>query len=275
MSSLYLHSRWPGQDIRKLRGVYLQAKQCDSHKWQRKIDKWQTWASPTRRSPLHVRKIWLPDYVCELFLNRDLSHTVINHRATHKLSHLQPREPISGLLTLSSDDECRAPSDIFSFSDEIDQSSNPEEKSLKAGLAGRSSSSRLRPAIHHSHNKKRKSREKPLSFLPFLFFLLDVDGLTEITKASLSSRVSEIRVIWPQDWIYRHAMEQWPGLHGNIKPSQCCAGLCDPSPVPCRHQWTAPNLSVTIDKKIMQIRSALESQLKWSGCLSSSPNLTR
>lgn len=121
---------------------------------------------------LRVREIWLPDCVCELFLNRDLSHTVINHRATHKLRHLQPREPISGLLTLSSDDECRAPSDIFSFSDEIDQSSNPE-KSLKAGLAGRSSSSRMRPAIHQAlaaTTKKGKSREKPLSFLPLLFF---------------------------------------------------------------------------------------------------------
>jgi len=87
-----------------------------------------------RSALLHVREIRLPDCVCELFLNRDLSHTVINHRATHKRRHLQPREPIPGLLTLSCDDECRAPSDMFSFSDEIDQSSNPE-KSLKAGLA--------------------------------------------------------------------------------------------------------------------------------------------
>lgn len=37
--------------------------------------------------------------VCELFLNRDLSRTVIYHRTTHKLRHSQPREPISGLLT--------------------------------------------------------------------------------------------------------------------------------------------------------------------------------
>lgn len=182
---------------------------------------------------------------------------MINHRATHKLSHLQPRQPISGLLTLSSDDECRAPSDIFSFSDEIDQSNNPAEKKFKGRVVWvkQQQQQQQQTAPCHtpgiSHNKKRKSREKPLSSLPFLFFfsLLDVDGLTEITKASLSSRVSEIRVIWPQDWIYCHAMEQWPGLHGNIKPSQCCAGRCDPSPVPCRHQWTAPNLSVTIDKK--------------------------
>lgn len=70
--------------------------------------------------------------VCELFLNRDLSHTVINHRTTHKLRHLQPRKTISGLLTFSSDDEHRAPSNIFSFSDEIDQSSNPQEESFTA-----------------------------------------------------------------------------------------------------------------------------------------------
>ena len=113
--------------------------------------------------------------VCELFLNRDLSQTVINHRATHKLHHLQPREPISGLLTLSSHDECRAPSNIFSFSDEIDQSSNPE-KSLKAGrqagLTGWRSSSRLRPAIHQAlaaTTKREEPREAPFSFFPFPF----------------------------------------------------------------------------------------------------------
>lgn len=120
---------------------------------------------------LHVWKIWLPDCVCELFLNRDLSHTMINHRATHKLRHLQPREPISGLLTLSSDDECRAPRDIFSFSDEIDQSSNPR-KSLKAGLAGWSSSSRTRPAIQQAlaaTTKKGRAERNPFPFLLFFF----------------------------------------------------------------------------------------------------------
>lgn len=114
--------------------------------------------------------------MCELFLNRDLSHTVINHRATHKLRHLQPREPISGLLTLPSDDECTAPSDILSFSDEIDQSSNPEEGKKKfKGRAGWVKQQRQTAPCHtpgiSSHNKKGKSREKPLSFLPFLFFL--------------------------------------------------------------------------------------------------------
>lgn len=99
------------------------------------------WRAPNATQPRSsVREILLPDSECELFLNRDLSHTVINHCATHKLGHLQAEEPISGLLTLSSDDECTAPGDIFSFSGEIDQSSNPEEggKSLKrkAGLAG-------------------------------------------------------------------------------------------------------------------------------------------
>lgn len=175
VSSLYLHSRWPGKDTRKLCGVYLQANQRDSHKWQRKRDKWQTWAFLTRRRLLRVREILLPDYVCELFLNRDLSHTVINHRATHKLRHLQPREPISGLLTLSSDDECTAPSDIFSFSDEIDQSSNPgEKKSLKAGLAGWSSSGRLRPAIHQAlaaTTRKGRAERNPFPFFLFFFFL--------------------------------------------------------------------------------------------------------
>lgn len=63
VSSLYLHSRWPGEDIRKLCGLYLQARPCDSHKWQRKGDKWQTGAPLTRRSLLHVREIWLPDSV--------------------------------------------------------------------------------------------------------------------------------------------------------------------------------------------------------------------
>lgn len=124
------------------------------------------------RSPLlHAREIWLPDCVCELFLNRDLSHTVINHRTTHKLRHLQPREPISGLLTLSSYDECRAPSNIFSFSDEIDQSSNPE-KSLKAGQTGWSSSSRLRPAIQQAlaaTTKREEPREAPFPFFLFSY----------------------------------------------------------------------------------------------------------
>lgn len=100
------------------------------------------WRAPNAAQPRSsVREILLPASECELFLNRDLSHTVINHCATHKLGHLQAGEPISGLLTLSSDDECTAPRDIFSFSGEIDQSSNPEEggKSLKrkaGGLAG-------------------------------------------------------------------------------------------------------------------------------------------
>lgn len=175
VSSLYLHSRWPGKDIGKLCAVYLQANQRDSQKWQRKRDKWQTWAFLTRRRLLRVREILLPAYVCELFLNRDLSHTVINHRATHKLRHLQPREPISGLLTLPSDDECTAPSDILSFSDEIDQSSNPEEEKKKfKGRAGWVKQQRQTAPCHtpgiSSHNKKGKSREKPLSFLPFLFF---------------------------------------------------------------------------------------------------------
>lgn len=96
----------------------------------RKRNKWQWWASLTAPCLVHGRTRNLAGRlcVCELFLNRDLSHTVINHRTTHKLRHSQPREPISGLLTWSSDDQCRAPGDIFSFSDEIDQVSNPGEK---------------------------------------------------------------------------------------------------------------------------------------------------
>lgn len=96
----------------------------------RKGNKWQSWASLTPHCLVHGRTRNLAGRlcVCELFLNRDLSHTVINHRTTHKLRHSQPREPISGLLTWSSDDQCRAPGDIFSFSDEIDQVSNPGEK---------------------------------------------------------------------------------------------------------------------------------------------------
>lgn len=126
-----------------------------------------------------------------------------------------------------------------------------------------------------SHNKNGKSREKALSFLLAFFLSLDENGQTEITKAIVSSRVSEIRVIWTRDWMYRHAKEQWPGLHGNIKLSQGYVARCYPSPVPRRHQWTAPNLSVTTNKKIMQISSALASQLIPSGCPSSSPNQAR
>lgn len=127
---------------------------------------------------------WLCE--CELFLNRDLSHTVINHRATHKLHHLQPREPISGLLTLSSHDECRAPSNIFSFSDEIDQSSNPEKK-FRGRVDWVKEQQQTAPCHTpgiSSHNKKGKSREKP----PFPFFLFLLSYSTWMGKPRLQKQ---------------------------------------------------------------------------------------
>lgn len=228
----------------------------------RKRDKWQAWAFLTRRSLFRVRTRNLAGWLCvcacvrELFLNRDLSHTMINHRTTHKTPPFTNRGSLFLACLpdpLTTNAEHRA---IFSHSATRSiKAIIPRKKKFKGRAGWVKEQQRTAPChttcISQPQQKREESRETPfLSSFAFFSSLLDVDGQTEITKAGVSSRVSEIRLIWPREWIYLHTIERWPGLHGNIILGQGYAGLCDPSPVPYRHQWTAPNLSVTIDKKL-------------------------
>jgi len=74
-----------------------------------------------------------------------------------------------------------------------------------------------------SHNKKREEPREPPFLFPFSFFLpptrrgwvkRDYESRREQSgqrdKSYLASRLN----------VYRHALEQWPGLHRNFKLSQ-------------------------------------------------------
>ena len=130
------------------------------------------------RSPLlHVREIWLPDCVCELFLNRDLSHTVINHRATHKLRHLQPKGSLFLACLpypLTTNAESRA---IFSHSATKSIKAVIQRKKFKGSRAGwvKQQQQEQQTASCHtagisSHNKKREEPRETPFLSSFAFF---------------------------------------------------------------------------------------------------------
>lgn len=111
-----------------------------------------------------------------------------------------------------------------------------------------------------SHNKTGKSREKPLSF----FFSLP-------TRRGWVNRDYESRreQSGQRDKSYLAPRLDLSSCYSNgqgfIAILNSALDYVIPSPVPCRHQWTAPNQSVTIDKKNYANKKRLGKpvQIKW------------